>query len=59
VQLESLKPVDTRVESAWLPRLTLNCDELLTKFAFKCNLRRYNKVTAAISNSVGQCMLNR
>jgi len=29
------------IESAWFQRLILKCDELLSTFAFKFNLRRY------------------
>jgi hypothetical protein len=34
-----LKPVDTRVESAWFPRLKVNNDMLLSNVAFNFNLR--------------------
>ena len=27
----------------WFPRIKLRCDELLSNFAFKCNLRRYTE----------------
>ena len=36
-----LKPVETRVESAWFQRLKLNCDKPVSEFAFKFNLRPY------------------
>jgi len=35
------KPYANRVESAWLQRLKLKYDELLSNFAFNFNLRRY------------------
>jgi len=31
------------IDSAWFQCLKVRCDELLSKFAFKSNLRRYNK----------------
>ena len=37
----SLKPVDTRVESAWCQLLKLSYDEVLSNLAFKFNSRRY------------------
>jgi len=37
-----LNPIEPRVESAWLQRLKLNCDEQVSSFAFNFNLRRYN-----------------
>jgi hypothetical protein len=40
VQLETMKPV---LEAPGIKRLKLNCDELISNFAFKFNLRRYNK----------------
>jgi hypothetical protein len=36
-----LKPVALRVGSAWCQRLQMNCDELVSTFAFNFNLRRY------------------
>ena len=35
--------VETRVQSAWLQRLKLKCDKLLSGYAFEFNLRRYIK----------------
>ena len=37
-QVDSIK---TSVESAWFQRLKLKCDEVLSRFAFNLNLRRY------------------
>jgi len=34
-------PKLTRVDRAWFRRLKLKCDETLSNFAFKFNLRRY------------------
>ena len=39
-------PVETRVESAWLQRLKLKYNKLLSGFAFKFNLRSYTTVPA-------------
>jgi len=36
-----LKPVETRVETAWCQRLKLKYDELLSSFGFNFTLRRY------------------
>ena len=36
-----LKRLETRVETAWLQRLKLKYDELLSSFAFNSNLRHY------------------
>ena len=36
-----LKPVAPRVESAWFQRLKLNCDVLVSRFAFSFNLHLY------------------
>jgi len=38
------------IESAWFHHLKLQCDEPLSNFAFKFNLRRYNM---AVANAVG------
>ena len=35
------------IESAWFQRLKLECDELLSSFAFNFNLRRYGEAAAA------------
>ena len=32
------------IESAWFQRMILQCDELLSDFAFKFDSRRYNQV---------------
>jgi len=39
-----LKPIETRIESAWLQRSKLKYDEPVSEFAFKLNLRRYMTV---------------
>ena len=39
------------VDSAWFQRLKLKCDELLSSFAFKFNLRRYT--TGVIEETSG------
>jgi len=39
-----LKPVETRVESAWFQRLKLKYDTPVSEFAFKFKLRRYKWV---------------
>jgi hypothetical protein len=36
-----LKGIDTRVDSAWLQRLKLKCDVLISIFAFVSDLRLY------------------
>ena len=41
--------VETRVESSWLRRLKLKCDNLLSGFASNFSLRRYMKVLATRS----------
>jgi hypothetical protein len=41
VGLCELNPVDPQLESAWFQPLSLKCDILVSKFAFKCNLYRY------------------
>jgi hypothetical protein len=43
---------ETRVESVWLQRLKLKCDELLSSSAFNVKLRRY--ATGAVGNIVIQ-----
>jgi hypothetical protein len=35
------------IESAWFQRLKASCHEVLSNFAFKFNLRRYNLVWIA------------
>ena len=51
-----LKPVAPRVESAWFQRLTLNCDELASGFAFNFNLRRYTKLAILVSSGVAAAL---
>jgi hypothetical protein len=52
-----LKPVGTRVESAWFKQLKPKCDKVLSSLAFNFNLRRYNQGgDAAIQGLVDQCL---
>jgi hypothetical protein len=39
-----LKPVESRVESAWFPRLKVECNEPVLRIVFNFNLRRYKMV---------------
>jgi len=41
----TLKQVDPRVESAWFQLSKLNCADMLSRFAFNVNLRRYMMVS--------------
>jgi hypothetical protein len=45
VQVDPIKPV---LKAPGAERFKLKCDELLTNFAFKFNLRRFNAVGAAL-----------
>jgi len=56
------------IQSAWCQHLKLKCDELLSSFAFNCNLRRYTllpyfatkcvkKVLVSAPVKVGRCRL--
>jgi len=44
-----LKSFETRVASAWLQRLKLKNDNLLSDCAFNCNMRRYYLGVAAMT----------
>jgi hypothetical protein len=46
--LNLLKPVEPRVNSVWSLRLNLICDEVVSTFAFKFNLRRYTEATPQV-----------
>ena len=45
MQLDSIKPT---LKAPGTQRLKLKCDDLLLKFAFKINLRRYSKELGAL-----------
>jgi len=38
-----VKPVKSVLKASGTKRLKLNCDDLVSSFAFNCNLRRYSK----------------
>jgi hypothetical protein len=44
VQVETQLNPALKVESAWSQRLKLDCDKLVSFYAFNFNLRRYNPV---------------
>ena len=55
-------PIKTRLKLPGTKHLKLKCDEPLSNFAFKFNLRRYIKdirarIAPAIYGSVGRCRL--
>jgi len=45
VQVDPIKPT---LKAPGIKLLKLNCDKQLSSFAFKFNLRRYNKVTSFV-----------
>jgi hypothetical protein len=49
VQLDHIKPT---LKPPGTKQLKLNCDELLSDFAFNFNLRRYNKVAVLVPTLV-------
>jgi hypothetical protein len=53
VGLYKLNPVDPYHESAWFQPLNLKCDILVSNFAFKCNLYRYNAGASAADEEAG------
>ena len=59
-----VKPITPQLKPPGTKRMKLNCDALLSKFAFRINLRRYIKaaartgVDAVLVDTVGQCRLN-
>ena len=48
-------PINPTLKPPGTKRLKLKCEKLLSTFAFKFNLRRYNKAMASIFSGLVQC----